>query len=157
VKQTALVRRTPLRSRSPKRRRTWEQCSVRGCTRRPTVGGVCKSHGTLEADRLFSLFVRGRDRRCIAEGAFGVRCNGNLQTMHLISRRYKAVRWNPQNARAGCAAHHTYLTLHPLEHDAWCERILGPAHWRALRDVAMHSPPADLAATLSWLRQEVAA
>jgi hypothetical protein len=80
-----------------------------------------------------------------------IACNGALQCMHLISRRYLSVRWSDRNAVAGCGAHHRYLTEHPIEHIAFCETRLGVQGWRTLRDVAMHSE-ADLPGALAWLR-----
>lgn len=59
--------------------------------------------------------------RCEAAGFDGIACNGNLQTMHIVSRRYLSVRWDDDNALAGCAAHHTYFTHDPL---AWEEFVL---------------------------------
>lgn len=47
--------------------------------------------------------------------ASGVKCGGNLQCCHVISRRYHAIRWERSNALAGCAAHHKFYTERPLE------------------------------------------
>lgn len=152
----SLQRQTPLRRKAlhrakPKR----AACTVRGCKRRPFVAGeLCLTHAKREADRLFSLHVRSRDGRCMAAESFGeIRCNGGLQTMHLVSRRYLSVRYDPDNARAGCAAHHTYLTMHPIEHDDWCEETLGTAAWRSLRSRARSLVRPDYAGIIALYRE----
>lgn len=70
-----------------------------------------------DADRLFSQYVRGRD------GWACVRCHSPFspQCAHLISRSYRAIRWNPENATTLCQSCHVFFTHRPLEWIDWCE------------------------------------
>lgn len=84
-----------------------------------------------KADREFSLRVRARGH-CELAGRDAVSCLGNLQTAHIFSRRYHAIRWDEDNALCLCAAHHTFYT-HRVE--LWFLAIeeLFPGRWAALR------------------------
>ncbi|MCK9461604.1 MAG: hypothetical protein M0R80_18400 [Proteobacteria bacterium] len=71
------------------------------------------------SDKLFSILVRKRDRKCV----FGVKCipaertdwqTGELDikylsACHFIGRRNDEVRIDPRNADAGCGACHKYI------------------------------------------------
>jgi len=148
--------RTPLkRIRTGKPRRVLQECSVGRCKRRADQA-MCKTHAKARADQAWSKYIRERDGRCMAAEAFPkIRCAGSLQAMHLISRRYAATRYEMWNGRAGCAAHHRWLTDRPLEHDAWCSRMLGPSLWESHKRWAMegcHIEPAiDALARIAWL------
>jgi hypothetical protein len=102
---------------------------------------VNKKAAKAKADRLFSLKVREIGYCQLAAWFPKIRCNGNLQCCHIISRRYGAVRYDERNAVAGCAAHHLYATHHPLE---WGVAVLNAGiDYAALRDVALNFPPQD--------------
>jgi len=102
---------------------------------------MCKSHAWKKADDLVSRYIRERDGRCVAREFFpDIACLGALQHMHLVRRRYQALRWDVGegtdgigNGAAGCVAHHHYLTLNPDEHYDFCERLLGSEGYAALR------------------------
>ena len=51
-----------------------------------------------ELDRLVSVIVRGRDRRCVTCGT-----GRNLQCSHFYSRRHLATRFDLRNCNAMCA------------------------------------------------------
>jgi 5-methylcytosine-specific restriction endonuclease McrA len=70
-----------------------------------------------DADKLFSQYIRTRDGwQCrICGGIESIQCG------HLVSRRYRALRWNPDNAIAICAKDHVFYTHRPLEWDATIE------------------------------------
>ena len=104
-----------------------------------------------KADKAFSLWVRERDGRCVVRDWFpAIACNGRLQCCHVVSRRYHAVRWVPENAVAGCAAHHLYGTHHPLE---WEEAVKHAGiDLNNLRYLALNDPPQDPDAVLEWLK-----
>jgi hypothetical protein len=110
----------------------------------------------LEADRLFGRIIRSRGV-CEAAGFDDVECNGVLQTMHLVSRRYLSVRFDEGNAAAGCGAHHLYLGLHPLAHERFCNGYLGAEHHAQLKiraELAVGAP--DYPAVLERLRARAA-
>ena len=152
-----LKRKTPLKKVRAKPRRVLESCAMRGCRKPPRYAGYCASHATERADAAFATVIKERDGRCVPREMFpSIACNGNLQTMHLISRRYKAVRWDLDNAVAGCQAHHLYLTIHPLEHDDWCERRLGATAWYKLKQRALRGPVPDIGMVIERLRQGAA-
>ena len=132
--------------RSKPRRVPKFTCSIRGCNTAPRYFPYCGKHARQEADRLFSLYIRARDRRCQA-------CpeTTNLQCAHLISRRYHAVRWDPGNAVALCVADHKRFTEDPLAWDEWCEKRLG-VEWAALKFRARRGGMPDLAYTIAELR-----
>jgi hypothetical protein len=102
------------------------------------------------ADKLFSEFVREQASGC---WAFGERllCNGALQCCHIMSRRYRAIRWDyPANAVAMCGAHHTYYTHHPLEWEDLCRRQ--GVEWDLLRARALNDRPMDPDEVIAILR-----
>lgn len=149
----SLQRETPLRRKCPTKRRVAATCSVRGCRRTPIATGMCATHSKATADRLWSQAVRARDGRCMAATAFpAIACAGSLQAMHLISRRYMATRYRLSNGLAGCAAHHRYLTDRPLEHDAFCEGLLGEPIWRLMRVDALAGAKPNYVEILAKLR-----
>lgn len=76
-----------------------------------------------EADRLFSLIVRSRGKCEI--GVVGKCPSGGLQCAHIVSRRYRAVRWDESNALCACAGCHHWMTVRPLEWERWCDENLG--------------------------------
>ena len=133
-------------------------CTVRGCTRRPYIGGeYCITHAKALADRLWSVYIRNRDGMCQAAAFFpNIRCAGSLQAMHLVSRRYLATRYDPSNGRAGCAAHHCYLTEHPLEADLFNRQVLGTAVYDELKARAMIGGRPDYASLIALYREDAA-
>lgn len=99
------------------------------------------------ADALFSKNVRARGL-CWGQGRTKFDCKGNLQCAHIISRRYRAIRWDEDNAVALCAAHHLYWTHRPLE---WQE--LWGDTYDVLRRRALNGPPEKAYDALVRLRQ----
>lgn len=56
-----------------------------------------------KADKLFSLWVRARDGKCVRCGK-----TSNLQCSHFWSRQISATRYEPDNCVALCAGCHLY-------------------------------------------------
>jgi 5-methylcytosine-specific restriction endonuclease McrA len=90
------------------------------------------------ADAMFSKQIRARDGRCMGQGS-GPACSGYLQCAHIISRRYRAVRWDEANAIALCQAHHVYWTHRPLEWQVWV--FNQGIDYPSLRRRALNDPP----------------
>ena len=140
---------TPVKRRAPRKRKDGRSMCIWSKCRRARYDGakLCAKH---EADRLFSLYIRDRDGECVGHTFVPeVACKGELQCMHLVSRGYLAVRWDPQNALAGCAAHHMFLTEHPVHHEQFCREAIGTKTWEALRQAALtgeRQHPADVIA-----------
>lgn len=86
---------------------------------------------TRKADQAFSLRVRARGH-CELAGRDEIRCNGQLQTMHLFSRRYRALRWDEENVLCGCAAHHMHYTHNPQLFFIKIDELY-PGRWAELR------------------------
>lgn len=129
-----LARKTGLRKKAAKKRRVAATCSVLRCKRRPlTTASLCLTHATREADRLVGNYVKARDGGCVASGVH----NGGLQWAHIVSRRYRGVRWDPAAAVTLCAGHHTYYTMRPLEWEAWVDERLGEEAHRDLKHRAL--------------------
>ena len=60
-------------------------------------------------DKVFSIYIRRRDKRCVCCGT-----DKNLQCGHLFSRNSYSTRWNDKNAYAQCSSHNL---IH--EHDPY--------------------------------------
>jgi hypothetical protein len=84
-----------------------------------------------EADKLFSLKIRstGHCERC---GSTFM-----LQCAHIVSRRYKQVRWNFNNALCLCSGCHVYFTHHPLEWEIWVIDQIGESTYKELKEKAL--------------------
>jgi 5-methylcytosine-specific restriction endonuclease McrA len=64
------------------------------------------------------VHIRERDGKCVRCGA-----TEKLQCCHVLSRRYRLTRWDPDNAVTMCQADHVWQTHHPLEGDEFFESI----------------------------------
>ena len=102
------------------------------------------------ADRLFGAIVRSRGECEIK--ATGKCPNGPLQCCHIVSRRYRAVRWEESNALAGCAGCHMFMTLRPLHWEQWVDEHLGYEFHVALKARAMGQPNPKLPAVVARLQ-----
>lgn len=91
------------------------RCVVQRCNRRVARRGLCATHLLREADAAFSRFIRARDVCCLKCAS-----RENLQCAHIISRRYRQLRWDSRNAMALCRSCHVYFEHRPLE---WQEHI----------------------------------
>lgn len=88
---------------------------------------VTKAKGAkAKADLLFSKIVRSRGS-CQACGS-----TMNLQTAHIISRRYANTRCDLDNAYAMCAGCHMHFTHWPLEFADFVEQTIGLPAYEAL-------------------------
>lgn len=137
----SLSRRKPLAKKRTKPRRIAVSCSVLRCKHRPWTEGLCKTHAIRRADRVVGDFVKARDKGCVAVGEH----KGSLQWAHIVSRRYRSIRWDPNNAVCLCAAHHAYFTMRPLEWDEWVEQRITPKRYAALKREALHGDLPDVA------------
>lgn len=112
-----------------------------------------------KADKLWSLFIRQRDgscRRC-GRGPGEV----TLQAAHVISRRYKAIRWDERNGLALCVGCHHWGHKQPVEFDWWVQEVIGKDTYEALRTAALayvgRVVKVDLEEVIDRLGQKVAA
>ena len=91
-----------------------------------------------DADRLFSQYIRTRD-------GWACRLCGSPftpQCAHLVSRRYRAVRFDPQNAITLCAKHHVFYTYRTIEwEDVIEERFPGRLGMLKAQALAAHEHP----------------
>ena len=84
----------------------------------PKPKKVKKSTLKNKADKLFSAFIRSKGVCEASDCGTNVRCGGQLQCAHLISRWNLRLRWDKANALCICAGHHRFFTTRPLE---WAE------------------------------------
>jgi 5-methylcytosine-specific restriction endonuclease McrA len=91
-----------------------------------------------DADKLFSQYIRTRDGwACRACGSPEV-----PQCAHLVSRRYRAIRWNRDNAVTLCQRDHMKYTHNPLAWEAWIEeRFPGRLALLKVQALAAHEHP----------------
>lgn len=104
-------------------------------------------------DVLFSKFIRARDGFCQSTGSGA--CWGDLECAHILSRRFKAVRWDLTNAVALCAGHHDWYTRHPLAWNDWRIAYLGAGRFADLLHRAYHGPKPDEKAIAADLRKKL--
>jgi hypothetical protein len=78
-------------------------------------------------DTVFSQLVRERSNwtceRCGCYVPEGER--QRLHCSHIVSRKYRRLRWEPINAVAHCAMCHSHLTDRPHEFGRWVDETLG--------------------------------
>jgi hypothetical protein len=103
-------------------------------------------------DKLFSKYIRLRDGKCMRCG----NKNTILQCMHFHGRRKKTVRWDEDNACAGCYGCHSYLDSNPLEKISFFQNLLGKEKFMHLniRATSTHPKP-DKAAIELYLKQKI--
>ena len=91
-----------------------------------------------DADALFSQYVRKRDGwACKVCGS-----PDRIQCGHIVSRRYRAVRWAPTNAVALCSRCHMRYTHNPLAWEEWVEgRFPGRLGMLKAQALAAHEHP----------------
>ena len=82
------------------------------------------------ADKVFSIFIRLRDKKCKRCGRPGVMSADNLpilglENSHFYSRGAESVRFDPENCDAMCAGCHRYFGSNPADYAAWKLRKLG--------------------------------
>lgn len=111
-----------------------------------------KSNSVLKrADTMFSKYIRDRDGACRAGGTDATKCDGRLQAAHIVSRRYRATRWDETNAMALCGAHHFKFTVNPDEWRAWLRD--NDVDWDALYWLANNNPPEKPADAIERMRK----
>lgn len=80
-----------------------------------------------KCDKLFSQIIRsaGKCQRCGS--------TDNLQTAHIITRKYSATRTDERNAWCLCARCHRRLTDWPREHSRYITETIGSEVYDELR------------------------
>lgn len=80
-----------------------------------------------KCDKLFSQIIRsaGKCQRCGS--------TENLQTAHIITRKYSATRTDERNAWCLCARCHRRLTDWPREHSRYITETIGSEAYEELR------------------------
>ena len=73
-------------------------------------------------DRLFSQYIRRKAGYACEKCG---RRDSKLECAHVYSRRYKATRWEPDNAMCLCFTCHRYYTEHPHQWTEYTENKLG--------------------------------
>lgn len=101
-----------------------------------------------KADKQFSLIIRslGHCERCGS--------SENLQTAHIISRRYSATRTDLRNAWCLCASCHRRLTDWPRDHSHYITETIGSDLYEELQRKAETVTKVDWDEELERLRGE---
>lgn len=91
-------------------------------------------------DMVFSKKIRERDRRCLRCGQTEM-----LQCAHLISRTYKALRWNPNNAICLCYRDHIFWAhKNPLEFAEFVREKFPNAYEYVIEEKKKNLPPLSM-------------
>ncbi len=93
------------------------------------VGGKCAARGVIgfgNAIATVNFYHWPSEVRELAST-----CDGPLDAAHVVPRRHRSVRWDPENGRPLCRAHHRYFTDHEK---AWRD-FIGP-EWDRLWEAA---------------------
>ena len=101
-----------------------------------------------KADKLFADKVKskGRCEKC--------KSRDYLQCAHIISRRYKQVRWDLDNAVTLCRGCHVYFTHHPIEWEDWVINRMGEENYQMLRTRALQYGKIDYDKVIDLLSSE---
>lgn len=162
--RTVSLRKTPLRRTGSFLRRT----PLRVRTALARRGRIVYRPDALDAeiDRLCgNLVKRLADYRCERcgtsypwrQGEHGsVVCDG-LEWCHVITRRRRHVRWEPDNTFAACQSCHDYLDGHPKEKTAFAIARIGQARYDELRAQSRQVGPIDHVAIRAALRARLEA
>jgi hypothetical protein len=79
----------------------------------------------------------------------------HLQWAHVTSRRYKSIRWDPDNSMCLSAGAHLWWHAQPVEAALWWVSEVGEEFRTRLRARMLSGVKVDRQATLLWLRQEL--
>lgn len=82
-----------------------------------------------KADKVFSQYIRLRDKKCLRCGS-PVQFNAKglpvtHQASHFQGRGKENTRFSPDNVCTLCTGCHMYFTAHPYEHTEWQVKRLG--------------------------------
>lgn len=104
-----------------------------------------------QCDVIFARLVRSKGV-CVNCGSTKA-----IQCAHGFSRRYRALRWDFDNAFALCAKCHMTFTYDPLRWDNWLRARWGDDGYEALRHRALVGKRPDLKSLLASLQRFEAA
>ena len=90
--------------------------------KKPTLPKLLK-----KADKVFSLYIRNRDKKCVCCGA-----TENLQNGHLIKRGRKSIRFHEKNCNCQCASCNIKHNHYPEFYTNWFIKKYGQAEYEAL-------------------------
>ena len=74
-----------------------------------------------ECDRVFSLWVRNRERACVTCGS-----RNNLQAGHYVSRSVNILRFDERNVHTQCVSCNIFKRGNMVEYSAFMLRKYGP-------------------------------
>jgi hypothetical protein len=103
------------------------------------------------ADLLWSFIVRQRSPLCVR-----CRLRGTADADHLISRRYRATRWNTEIGAPLCKGCHMLVTSDAAEHVRLGISVMGRDRWELL-NLAKDAGKCDPALAIMALEAEVRA
>lgn len=80
-----------------------------------------------EADRLYSIEIRKRDKVCII-----CYIQASCDCHHIFGRDY-AIRWNPEGGAGVCRSCHQWAEANPKMAEAWFRQRMGDTRFDELR------------------------
>lgn len=110
------------------------------------------------ADKLFSLIVRAQgDCRYHHYGVMRLSdCKGPMQPAHIVSRSYRSIRWDEDNAMPLCAGAHRYFTARPVEWKRFVDELYGAGTYAGLEARALVVWDKDIEGTVARLKARAA-
>jgi hypothetical protein len=110
--------------------------------RSPKARARARMVNALDADARQRVFERDNGR-CIFAGYFGIKCSGQVQWAHVLSRRHPALRWEEINGMSLCSGHHLYWHHEPA---IAVERFVSlyPERWAQLQRLHLLNPKINI-------------
>lgn len=115
----------------------------------------CNNCAEREADRVFSLWIRKRDGRCVVPGC---RSRRSLECAHILTRAHRRIRWAAENAVALCGGqdgHHAYFTRAPAVWGDFIQETF-PGRMVELHHLSFNGPKADVGEIIRRYGRKVA-
>jgi 5-methylcytosine-specific restriction endonuclease McrA len=91
-----------------------------------------------KADRLFSIHLRGKFKKCQHCGSTRA-----LNAAHIISRDCRKLRYSEINVLCLCAACHFFFHKHPLQFAEWVKKLKGRGTYKKLIKESNELQPVD--------------
>lgn len=105
-----------------------------------------------KADKHFSEIIRSHGY-CEAEGWDDRQCSNQLQTAHILSRRYSATRTDTRNAFCLCFSHHRKFTDMPREFSRFITGTWAQPHYDAVYQRAVTPTKVDWLERVAFLER----
>lgn len=127
MRKTPLKRNKPLKQNTPLAKQSKTKAKRAKKDKVPSVAVL---------DDLFSKFVRAKANHECRAWKYYIPCSSEMNNAHLLSRRFRCIRWNELNTVCLCVAHHNHFGDHPSRFYKFIEDIY-PGRWDVLDKLFM--------------------